>query len=124
VKGEDGVAWTVRALARASVGTAVVTNSPAALARRILDLLGLADAFDAVAGGDEVPRGKPDPDLLVLALDRLHCPASRAVLVGDTDLDLLAARAAGVAFVGYRLDGGDARIDRLPDLLPLLAIDG
>jgi len=123
VRGEDGVAETVRALRSAGLRTAVVTNSPAALARRILALLGLEDAFDAVAGGDEVPRGKPDPDLLVLALDRLGCPASRAVLVGDTDLDVTAARAAGVPVVGYRLDGADARIDRLLDLLPLLRID-
>ncbi len=120
VRGEEGVAETVRALKGAGLGTAVVTNSPAALARRILRLLGLEDAFDAVAGGDEVPRGKPDPDLLVLALERVRCAAPRAVLVGDTGLDLEAARAARVASVGYRLDGGDARIDRLPDLLPLL----
>jgi len=122
VRGEDGVRETVRALRAARLRTAVVTNSPAALARRILVLLGLEDAFDAVAGGDEVPRGKPDPDLVVLALSRLGCDASRAVLVGDTALDAASARAAGVAFVGYRFDGADARIDRLIDLLPLVGL--
>lgn len=121
VRGEDGVRETVRALRAAGLETAVVTNSPAALARRILDLLGLEDAFDAVAGGDEVPRGKPDPDLVVLALARLGCDASRAVLVGDTALDAAAARAAGVAIVGYRFGGGDLRIDRLSDLVALLS---
>jgi phosphoglycolate phosphatase len=120
VRGEDGVRETVRALKGAGLRTAVVTNSPAALARRILGLLELEDAFDAVAGGDEVPRGKPDPDLLVLALERVRCAATRAVLVGDTILDLEASRAAGVPFVGYRLGGGDVRIDRLQDLVPLL----
>jgi HAD superfamily hydrolase (TIGR01509 family) len=120
VRAEEGVRETVRALKEAGLGTAVVTNSPAALARRILNLLDLEDAFDVVAGGDEVPRGKPDPDLPMLALLRVRCHASRAVLVGDTTLDLEASRAAGLPFVGYRLDGGDARIDRLPDLLPLV----
>ena len=120
VRGEDGVRETVRALKGAGLRTAVVTNSPAALARRIVTFLDLEEAFDAVAGGDEVPRGKPDPDLLVLALERVRCPASRAVLVGDTTLDLEASRAARLPFVGYRLDGGDVRIDRLRDLLPIL----
>ena len=120
VRGEDGVRETVRALKEAGLRTAVVTNSPAGLARRILGLLGLEESFDAVAGGDEVARGKPDPDLVVLALERVRCAASRALLVGDTTLDLEAARAAGLPFVGYRLDGGDARIDRLRDLLPIL----
>ena len=124
VRGEEGVAGTVRALRAAGIGTAVVTNSPSALARRILRLLDLEDAFDAVAGGEEVPRGKPDPYLVVLALERLRCAPTRAVLVGDTLLDLEASRAARVAFVGYRLDGGDARIERLPELLSLLLRTG
>jgi phosphoglycolate phosphatase len=124
VRAEDGVAETVRALRSAGVKTAVVTNSPAALARRILSLLGLEDTFDAVAGGDEVPRGKPDPDLLFLALERLGCPARRAVLVGDTALDVTASRAAAVPVVGYRLDGADARVERLVDLVPLLGVAG
>ncbi len=122
VRAEPGVRETVRALRAAGVGTAVVTNSPAALARRILRLLDLEAGFDAVAGGDEVPRGKPDPDLVTLALDRLRCPPRLAVLVGDTDLDVAASRAASVPVVGYRLDGADARIDSLADLLSLLGL--
>jgi phosphoglycolate phosphatase len=122
VRGEPGIVETVRALRAAGAATAVVTNSPAALARRILRLLALEDGFDAVAGGDEVPRGKPDPDLVTLALDRLACPPDRAVLVGDTMLDVEASRAAAVPVVGYKLDGADARIDSLPDLLPLLGL--
>ncbi len=124
VRGEHGVGETVRALRAAGLETAVVTNSPAALARRILRLLDLESGFDAVAGGDEVPRGKPDPDLVTLALDRLGCPPRLAVLVGDTLLDVTASRAASVPVVGYKLDGGDARIDRLVDLLPLLGVAG
>lgn len=120
VRAEDGARETVQSLRAAGLLTAVVTNSPAALARRIVELIDLRGAFDAIAGGDEVPRGKPDPDLLVLALSRLRVAPRRAVLVGDTSLDVVAARAAGVAVVGYRLDGADARVDRLARLLALL----
>ncbi len=122
VRAEDGIRETVRALRAAGLSTAVVTNSPVALARRILRLLDLEDGFNAIAGGDEVPRGKPDPDLVSLALDRLGCAPRLAVLVGDTMLDVAASRAASVPVVGYKLDGADARIDLLPDLLPLLGL--
>jgi len=117
---EPGARDAVTAIRAAGCRTAVVTNSPVALAERIVRLVGLEGGFDAIAGGDEVPRGKPDPDLVLLALGRLDVDASRAVLVGDTRLDLEAGRGAGVAVVGYRLDGADARIEHLAGLLPLL----
>ena len=120
IRTEDGVAQTVRALRRAGIRTAVVTNSPVALARRIVDEIGLGDGFDCLAGGDEVSRGKPDPELLLLALRRLGADPPATVLVGDTMLDVDAARACGVASIGYKLGGGDARIERLRDLLPML----
>jgi phosphoglycolate phosphatase len=120
VRPEEGVAETVRAIRRAGMRTAVVTNSPVALARTIVGQIGLAGEFDCLAGGDEVSRGKPDPDLLFLALRRLEAAPTGAVMVGDTSLDIAAASACGVASIGYRVGGGDARVDRLADLIPLL----
>ena len=108
------------AIRAAGCRTAVVTNSPVALAERIVRAIGLEGEFDVLAGGDEVPRGKPDPDLTLLALARLGASAGHAALVGDTLLDVASGRAAGVAVVGYRLDGADARIERLSDLPALL----
>jgi HAD superfamily hydrolase (TIGR01509 family) len=122
VRPEPGAIDAVRTLRAAGCRTAVVTNSPVALAERIVRLIDLEGGFDAIAGGDEVPKGKPDPDLVLLALGRLDAEASRAVLVGDTRLDLEAGRAAGVAVVGYRLDGADARIEHLHELGPRLGV--
>lgn len=122
VRPEDGVVETVRAIAKAGVRTAVVTNSPASLARRVVVRLGLDGDFDCVAAGDEVPRGKPDPALLLLALERLRTSPPRAVLVGDTTIDLEAARAAHVPMIGFRLEGADARVERLAELLHLLGL--
>ena len=117
---EPGARDAVTAIRAAGCRTAVVTNSPVALAERIVRLIGLETGFDAIAGGDEVLRGKPDPDLVVLALERLGAEASSAVLVGDTRLDLEAGRAAGVAVVGYRLAEADASIERLDALAAVL----
>jgi phosphoglycolate phosphatase len=122
IRAEDGAVETVRAIRRSGLRTAVVTNSPAALARRILERIGLRSDFDCIAGGDEVRLGKPDPELLFLALGRLGAKARRAAFVGDTRLDVEAARASGVPMIGYRVAGGDARVERLSDILPLLGL--
>ena len=48
-------------------------------------------------------------------------PAGEAALVGDSDFDRRAARAAGVRFIGFRCDGED-RVDELAELPGLLAL--
>lgn len=116
-----GAPEVVEALARAGRPMAVVTNSPLALARRVLERLGMLARIPVLAGGDEVPRGKPDPALVLLALDRLGLGAGDAILVGDTGLDVAAGRAARIPVVGYRIQG-DERIEELGDLLPLIGV--
>ncbi|HEY6050605.1 MAG TPA: HAD-IA family hydrolase [Thermoanaerobaculia bacterium] len=74
---------------------AVLTNKPGAFARRILDGLGVADAFRQVTGGDEGPR-KPAADGLLGLCRLLGVPPKRALLVGDSAVDLETGRAAGV----------------------------
>jgi phosphoglycolate phosphatase len=86
------------ALARArgaGVALAVLTNKPGALARGLLDSLGLGGAFMAVIGdGDGFPR-KPDPTAARALIERAGTVAARAALIGDGLPDVRAARAAG-----------------------------
>ena len=53
----------------------------------------------------EVQRAKPDPDLFLAAAERLNVPITRAMVVGDSVWDLLAARRAGCLGIGL-LSGG------------------
>lgn len=53
-------------------------------------------AFDVMVLDDDVRAAKPDPDGIRIALERLATPPERALYVGDTMSDMLAARAAGV----------------------------
>ena len=105
------------ALETAGVTAAVVTNTPTQAAVDILASAALRPA--TVVGSTDVPHPKPAPDMLLLALERLGVAADAAVMVGDTRFDREAAAAAGVFFAGYRTPG-DARLERLADLLPLL----
>jgi len=89
----------VEVLSRARCPLAVQTNKPGAMARRILEGLGLLTRFAVVLGGGEAPP-KPDPGGVRAILDKVGARAENAVLVGDTAVDFATARNAGVAFVG------------------------
>jgi pyrophosphatase PpaX len=85
--------------------------------------------FDVVVGGDEAERQKPEPDLLLLALDRLGAAPTTAVYVGDSPFDMQAARSAGMHAVGVTwggihgreaLAGADVVVDSPEELLAAL----
>jgi phosphoglycolate phosphatase len=107
------------ALTEQGLRLAVVTNTPRDLAARILDVTGLAPAFTALAGGDEVKAGKPDPALVRLGAARVAAPLASCLFVGDTMADVEAGRRAPCLTVGFRIDA-DRRIETLPELLALV----
>jgi len=70
---------------------------------RIEEILRRADSttlVDAIVGGEDVTHHKPDPSGIRAALSRLNVRSGRAVYVGDHPVDAVAARAAGVSFIG------------------------
>jgi HAD superfamily hydrolase (TIGR01509 family) len=64
--------------------------------------LGLDSLFEVRVAREDVERGKPAPDLFVLALDRLGVDPERALVYEDSDEGLAAAAAAGIAAVDVR----------------------
>lgn len=66
----------------------------------IIDFLGLDGIFDAVASVRDKVRPKPAPDIVELCLTRMGVAANRAVYVGDSATDRIAAEAAGTHFIG------------------------
>jgi pyrophosphatase PpaX len=94
----DGVVGLVEDLRRAGCRTGIVTSKNHQTARRGLEVMGLADAFEVVVGCDDVRRPKPDREPVDVALERLRWHDRVAVLfVGDSLHDLECGRAAGVA---------------------------
>lgn len=102
-------------LTRRGLRIGVVTNTVAPLARAILEHAKLASFFDVRATADRVEHAKPAPDLVLLGLKELGVSAGDAVMIGDSRFDRDAARAAGVRFIGLKLDG-DSRVERIGDL--------
>jgi phosphoglycolate phosphatase len=90
-----GVPEALERLRGGGVALAVVTNKPGALARRLLDGLGLGGAFLAIVGdGDGFPR-KPDPAAARALIERAGTVAARTVVIGDGLPDVRTARATG-----------------------------
>ena len=74
---------------------AMVTNKPVMFTRPLLDRLGLTHYFEVIVGGDSLPRLKPDPMPVIWACGRLGVSPAKALFIGDSVNDFLAARAAG-----------------------------
>ena len=95
---------------------AVASNKRLSFNQRILKELELASYFELVVDPEVVGKSKPAPEMIEYVLKHFGVPAERALMVGDTDNDLLAARAAGVKSCG--IGWGYAPLQELLSLNP------
>ena len=114
---------TKATLARlSSYPKAVITNTPAVCAELILRDLGIREYFAHIITGDDVTLGKPDPAIVHKGCELLGCAPAQAVVVGDHQVDIDAARKAGCRVVGVGIDG-DFRIEKLTELGQIFATE-
>lgn len=73
---------------------ACVTNKPREFTHELLQRVGLAD-FDAIVSGDDTMEKKPHPAPMLHACRLLQIEPREAAMVGDSENDVLSARAAG-----------------------------
>ena len=99
-----GARELLQQLSRANVPYAIATSGRPEGARSALERLGVGPEIPVITR-QEVQRAKPDPDLFLAAAQRLNIPIARAMVVGDSVWDLLAARRAGCLGIGL-LSGG------------------
>jgi pyrophosphatase PpaX len=86
------------------------------------DQIPLEHLFETVVGGDETARHKPDPEPLLLALERLGADPEDTVYVGDAPFDIKAAKAAGVFSIAVTWGGIHSR-ERLEAESPGAIVD-
>ncbi|MFC3799236.1 HAD family hydrolase [Cohnella sp. GCM10012308] len=92
-----GVLDFLEACREAGVPLAVVTADETDAAIKHLAWLGIQARFDAIVGTDQVERGKPYPDMALLACKRLGLQGGRFAVIGDTQGDMRMAKEAGAA---------------------------
>jgi HAD superfamily hydrolase (TIGR01509 family) len=120
---------TLRALRGRGLGIGIATRGCREYAAESMRLTGLHNYVDACLARDEVPYPKPDARHLLEVVTRLGVEPAEVFYVGDTSTDLETAKAANVAFVGYKRDEEwgkrliDAGCERMvDDLLDLVEI--
>jgi phosphoglycolate phosphatase len=102
-----GVEATLRSLEGRGYGLAVVTNKPERLSRRILEGLGVAGLFGAILGGNSCAHKKPHPEPLWKACTALKAEAGSCRMIGDSRVDVEAARNAGMPSIAVLGGIGD-----------------
>jgi HAD superfamily hydrolase (TIGR01509 family) len=90
-----GVTQALRILKKEGYLIGMASSTPNRLLLHIIDYLGITDFFDAVTGGDEVRRGKPDPEIFLRAMKKLGVVPEETVVVGDTAYDVCPAHRIG-----------------------------
>jgi len=126
-----GLSWrpgaqeALRLLDRLGWPTALVTNTERALTEAALDSIG-REHFAVSVCADEVPFGKPDPDLYLRAAELLGVTPARCLAIEDSPSGALAAQRAGAAVLVVPCDvpvpGGPGRVLR-PSLVGLTRAD-
>lgn len=92
----DGVEETLRQIKGAGIITAVASNKPHEISLQVVAGMGLSELIDDVIGEqDNIPR-KPAPDPLLYLMKRHGVAPESTIMVGDTEIDIQCAKAAGV----------------------------
>ncbi len=108
------VGETLTALHAAGCRLGICTNKPIGPTRAVLAAFGLDSMIEHVIGGDSLPQRKPQPEPLWNVIRALGGTPERAVMIGDSAVDIACAEAAGVPAViipsGYGMVPPQAKI--------------
>jgi phosphoglycolate phosphatase len=100
----DGIKEALNAIQKSRDGQplkmAVLSNKPVGPSRAIVEALGLGPYFFQVYGGNSFHTKKPDPAGVQALLEEASAFPEETIIVGDSDIDVLTARNAGIYSVG------------------------
>lgn len=91
-----GVMETLAALEKRGVAMGICTNKPKAATLVALEVLGLDRFLQTIVCAEDAPHRKPDGRHVTLTLDKMNAKPEVAVMVGDSETDIQAARNAGI----------------------------
>jgi len=114
-----GAADWVRKLHAEGWKQAIASSAPRKNVDVVLQVLGLASFFQAVVSAEDVTQGKPDPQVFLIAAERLGVQPACCIVVEDAPAGVEAARRAGMRSIGVRRDGtlsADVVVKSLADL--------
>ena len=116
------VQW-IHLLQRSGWGQAIASAAPRANIETILDVLHFGQCFQAIVSADDVHRGKPDPEVFLIAAGKLGVAPEHCIVVEDAEHGIEAAHAAGMKSIGVSQNGKHLPADIVVRSLDLLDED-
>lgn len=126
----DGVSETLGKLKADGYKIGIVSTKQNHMVHRGIQLLEIGDIFDTIIGFDDVSKVKPDPEPILLGLERLGADREEALMIGDNYHDVVGGQNAGVktAGVAWTIKGEDFlakykpdyMLQHISDLIPIL----
>lgn len=101
IQAVKGIPEFLRNIKARGLKTAVASSSSYELINLVLNKTGTAGYFDSLTSGADVKRGKPAPDVFLLAAKRLGIDPEDCLVVEDSENGVRAAKAAGMKALGY-----------------------
>ncbi len=124
-----GVTQALQSMRDAGIALCCITNKDSAFTEPLLEQAGLAEFFAFTLCADRAEDRKPSPNMLLAACSRLGIAPAEMLFVGDSSMDIAAARAAGCPVIAVSYGYGkehagapvqaDGLVDTLKDLLSL-----
>jgi phosphoglycolate phosphatase/pyrophosphatase PpaX len=99
----------------------LITNTPKDSALKILKNFRIRKFFEIVLTSDDVKTAKPDPEIVIKSCEQLNINPSSAVLIGDTDSDVIAGKKADCKVIGINVDA-DYTVKTIGDILNIIDI--
>jgi beta-phosphoglucomutase family hydrolase len=120
---EPGVATWLHRLHQQEWQQAIASAAPLANVDAVLKTLSAGEIFQSIVSAENVRRGKPDPEVYLLAAARVGVPAERCIVVEDALAGIEGARRAGMRSIGISHHGNDLPADVVVESLELLQPD-
>ena len=115
----DGVVSTLEILKAQGIRLAIVSTKQLKSIERGLQILGATHLFETVVGSDDVTNVKPNPEPILLAIERLGVTKEETLMIGDNSHDIEGGKNAGVktAGVAWSIKGQDYLKQFNPDYI-------
>ncbi len=118
LKPQEGEVETLAKLSK-SYKLGIVTNGHKTSVERLFKVVDIEKYFSVMVTREEIVNIKPSPESLLLATSKLGIAPNAAIYVGDNDVDIAAAHAAGMKAIGfseYGIEGSDANVATFPEI--------
>jgi beta-phosphoglucomutase len=104
-------------------GVKVAVGSSSRNSPTILERIGLGEYFDATSDGNDISKSKPDPEVFLIAAERLGVPPGECLVVEDAEAGVEAALRGGMKALGVGFAAGDDRAHRTAKDLASISVD-